>query len=134
MIVVLDVSAAYALVLGGKAQAELRKYIKEAALVLAPTLYIAEATNMAWKYHRFKEVSFSDAKEMVELALQLIDEYVADELSWRHALVLACDNGHSVYDCMYLHLAKEHKATLLTLDKRLLKLAKELGISVGNLA
>ena len=133
MIVVLDVSAAYSLILGGKAHEELREYIKKAELVLAPSLYIAEATNTAWKYQHFKEVPFTDAIEMVELALQLIDEYVADELSWRHALVLACDNGHSVYDCMYLHLAQEHKATLLTLDKRLVQLAKELNISVGKL-
>ena len=50
MIVVLDTSAAVEVVLKRKSAALFSHYLAEADLVIAPTLLIAEATNVFWKY------------------------------------------------------------------------------------
>jgi predicted nucleic acid-binding protein len=49
---------------------------------------------------------------------------------WQDALLLAHQLDHPVYDCLHLVLAQQHDAHLLTLDKRLRRLAEGLGIAL----
>ncbi len=42
------------------------------------------------------------------------------------AIRLSCQLEHPAYDCCYLLLARQHQALLLTLDKKLKRLAEKL--------
>ncbi|MEL7342725.1 MAG: PIN domain nuclease, partial [Bacteroidota bacterium] len=54
---VLDVSAAYALIMNANDTKLIQQVLAEADLVKSPDLFIAEASNTAWKYHRFRGLS-----------------------------------------------------------------------------
>jgi hypothetical protein len=48
----LDVCGALEILLRKKKAGKLSKIVQEAALIIAPDLYISELTNTFWKYHR----------------------------------------------------------------------------------
>ena len=128
MKIVLDVSAAFAIITGAPASRYFRPKVESATQVLAPDLYYSEATNAAWKFHHIEDLSPEDALKMAKRAIQLIDIFISSETLWKAALELACGLGHPTYDCYYLKLAQEEAATLLTMDKRVIKITKTLGI------
>ncbi len=65
-------------------------------------------------------------------SLPKLTEIVTDDVSSR-ALMMARHLDHAVYDCFYLALAEQIIAPLLTADRRLAKLAEDLGIAVIRL-
>jgi len=62
------------------------------------------------------------------LAQNLVDEYHEINKNNSEALIESVRLKHSVYDMLYLTLARREGATLLTLDKKLLTLARKNGI------
>lgn len=125
---VLDVSAAFAVITGASTSTPLLPYLESAEQILAPDLFYSEATNAAWKFHRIEDLSPDEAQIIAERAIQLVDIYFPSESLWLEALHLACTLQHPVYDCYYLALAKQEEAHLLTIDKRLRKLAETMAI------
>lgn len=67
---------------------------------------------------------------MAENGIDLVDLYYPSDFIWKSALDLGCQLDYSIYDCHYLSLAINHDAKLLALDKRLSKLAVEMGVSL----
>jgi predicted nucleic acid-binding protein len=133
MITVLDASAAVEVVLQrGKADL-LREYLSEADLVIAPTLFISEVTNVFWKYRRLTDLSLQACERGLEQAVALPDDFIDEQDFFREAFKLSCTLDHSVYDIMYLVAARRNNAVLLTLDKKLIRNAKECSIEVAKL-
>ena len=133
MIAVLDASAAVEVVLQrGKADL-LREYFSEADLMIAPTLFISEVTNVFWKYRRLTDLSLQDCERGLEQAIALPDDFIDEHDFFREAFKLSCTLEHSVYDIMYLVTARRNNAVLLTLDKKLIRNAKECSIEVAEL-
>ncbi len=99
---------------------ELNARVAEGDLrLLAPDLIFAEVGNIIWKKHRMKELIRSEAEEIVEA---IVSVPIAVETS-KALLPLAVDMGLAygitVYDAMYVSLAKIHETVLLTADRKL---------------
>lgn len=125
---ILDVSAAFAVVAGAPASGHFLPYLESATQVLSPDLFYSEATNAAWNFHHIEGLSPEGSVKLAEGAIQLVDIFFPSESLWEEALALACKLAHPVYDCFYLILAQQQEATLLTADKRLIKIARGLDI------
>lgn len=133
MKVVLDVSAAFMIAIGSKEKDRVLPTFESAQLVLAPDLFWAEASNTAWKYHRWKELPLEEAKLLASRAISLVDQFEPSETLWTPALDLAARLGHPVYDMIYLVLAQREKAALLSADKQLLTLGEKVGIEIAGI-
>ena len=129
MIVVLDTSAAVEVVLQRKFSDKFAQALVDADLVLSPTLLIAETSNVFWKYQKFAELPFSTCEKLIEQAISLPDEYVNERELNIEAFKLACELNHSVYDALFLVLARRNNAQLLTMDKKLMFAAKKIGVT-----
>ncbi|MCB0559460.1 MAG: type II toxin-antitoxin system VapC family toxin [Lewinellaceae bacterium] len=129
MKIILDVSAAFAVVTGAPGDRQFLPSLESAAQVSAPDLFYSEATNAAWKFHHIEGVAPDESLKLAEKVIGLVDIFFPTGPLWRAALELACRLEHPAYDCYYLVLAQQLEATLLTSDKRLVRKAKILGIS-----
>jgi predicted nucleic acid-binding protein len=124
MIAVLDASAGIASVLRRPGVDPILGALREASQVLAPELYTAEVTNAFWKYQQFGDLTAEGATELCEDALALPDALVDIRDQWRETLNLALFERATAYDMFYLCLARRNGAVLLSVDRKMLKLAK----------
>lgn len=131
MIAVLDTSAAVAAALGRDGAEAVLGAVSEAELVLAPTLFAAEAANAFWKYFCFGSMPLDACEAALAQCVALPDDYVSDADLHREAFGLACLAKKTVYDMLYLVLARRNDAVLLTIDKDLRKTARSHSIRVA---
>jgi predicted nucleic acid-binding protein len=130
MIAVLDASAAIEIALQREKAQKFTPHVAAADWVIAPTLFIAEVTNVFWKYQKYADVPFLACEQGIEQAMSLPDDFIDEKDLYREAFKLACNLDHSVYDMLYLVVARRNNATLLTLDKKLLKAARKCSIDI----
>lgn len=128
-ITVLDASAAAEIVLNRPASDELSNALKQSEWVIAPQLYIAEVTNIFWKYQEFGGLSKAHCGTFLEQGIALPDDYIEHTELYREAFSLSCQLKHSAYDCLYLVVARRNDAKLLSMDNKLIKLAQQTAIS-----
>ena len=97
--------------------------------IIAPSFYAAEVTNVAWKYVHMKCETVERAQSIMQDAIALPDtlEQMDDYLEEAFRESVALD--HSIYDMLYLVLARRKGATLFTLDKRLRECCHELHVN-----
>jgi len=124
MIAVLDVSAAVELLLKRVGAVQVGDMVSRADLVLAPNLYVAELANVFWKYHQLHDMPIEECERSIETGLALPDTFGDDKDLQREAFAMACRCEHSVDDMLYLVLARRHAACLVTMDRRLRRLAE----------
>lgn len=125
---VLDASAAVHLVLRSSDATAILEALEGAALVLAPSLYGSETANALWKYVNSGYLSLDGATEHYEEALSLVDRLIPDRDIAVEALSLAYQSNHPVYDALYAVLARRHACGVITRDRRLAALARDLGL------
>lgn len=125
MIFVLDASMAVAMVLGHSTDKKILGKVSSAKWVIAPDLFVAEVSNVFWKYHHFEAMPIRDCEASLQNSLGLVDDLVDSKELYQEAFALACQAAHPVYDALYLALARRHNAYLLTNDKKLVKLAQK---------
>jgi len=73
MRITIDVSAAVEVVMGGKRQQEIVNILNDADWVIAPSLFIYEASNALWKYHEYRDYSKEDIMKKVEYLYEMVD-------------------------------------------------------------
>ena len=130
MIVVLDASAAIELVLQRDSAWEIIEKLLDADWAIAPNLYISEITNVFWKYQQLTNHPYDECEKNIEQAISLPNEFITEVDLYRETFNTGCMFGHSIYDMMYLVLARRHNAILLTKDKKLNVVAKKAGVRV----
>lgn len=128
MIVVLDVSAAIEIILQKKWHKQLFNKCELASWIIAPDLYVAEATNTLWKYQKANLIAHEDCVQFIEDALGLVDDYFATSDIWKEVFAESAKSGHSAYDMFYVVLARRNDATLLTCDKQLAEICQQLNV------
>jgi predicted nucleic acid-binding protein len=92
--------------------------------LLAPDLIVPEFVNVLWKRVRRRECSRAAAAEILSLWDADCPQLVASSDLAARAFGLANELDLSVYDCLYLGLAIELEASLVTADRRLARAAR----------
>jgi predicted nucleic acid-binding protein len=130
VIAVVDASAAMEIVLERPRAEEFKAIVDASAFTLAPDVFAAEITNAFWKCRSFGGIKDESCMYGIEFCLGLIEDYVMTGSLWHEAFLGSVKHEHSVYDLLYIVVARRNNATLLTTDKKLKKIAKELGVKV----
>lgn len=124
--IVLDCSAAVAIVretLEGNALCAL---MLENETTLTSEMFVAEVRNSFWKYVRAQLMTIEEAEFYIEKAIGLVDEIVPLKENADEAFAEAVRQNHSVYDMFYLTLVRRSVGTLFSLDKKLVNLCTEM--------
>jgi predicted nucleic acid-binding protein len=87
----------------------------------APELWTAELTNVLCKHCRRGELTPAEAAAGVQQMLDMPVTHHEHEPLAAAALVTALTHGISVYDALYVDLARGLDATLITADERLVR-------------
>lgn len=134
MIWVLDTSALVRLfVPDGPLHPEIESAFNRAAiaadLILAPQLLLAETANVLHRKQARGALSMLELREL----LQTINALPIRFCEHQGLLVAACElagkHGLTVYDALYLALAEQHGARLLTGDDALGNAARKMGLA-----
>ncbi|MBP3710609.1 MAG: type II toxin-antitoxin system VapC family toxin [Treponema sp.] len=128
---VLDASAAFEIAFNGAESEKMRSLVEQADVVYAPHLYIAEVSNVLWKYVQGGFVSERDAQTTLVLALQYVDLFIDCGENAVESLHEGNRLKHSIYNMFYFTLARRNSALLLTKDKKLKMLAKKEGVETA---
>ncbi len=134
MIVTIDVSAAVEVVMGRQKQKSIINILKKADWIIAPSLYIYEASNVMWKYHSLQNYRLEDILKKTRYLYEIVDQFIDAKELFEEAIPLSCNIDHPAYDTMYLLTSRRKNATLITLDKRLIKAAKKINIPLASIS
>lgn len=116
-LVVIDASIALKWVLNEADSAAAESLIDRYRLA-APDLLVMECANALWVRIRKRTLSPAEARAALSDLLVVDIDYEADHGLTAAALSLAADLDHPVYDCVYLALALERGARVITADRR----------------
>ncbi len=130
MTAVLDVSAAIEILLQKEKKELFNTTYEKASWVIAPDLYIAELSNVLWKYYKAGLINHIECIQYVEDGIELIDDYFPSKELWKEALGEGIKNTHSIYDMYYAVLARRNDATLITNNSKLSLICNKLNIEV----
>ena len=122
---VVDASVVLRIVTGPLEAPGLQQQLFDASFVLAPALIQTEVANGLWKLKRAGALADLNPQDLLKEAAELVDHLEPDQNLQVEALALAIHLNHSVYDCLYLALARREAADLLTVDRRLQALAQQ---------
>lgn len=122
--VVVDTSALIRLyVPDGPVPDNLESYISSAlsseTTLIIPELALADFAQVLWKKEQAGYLTESEVDEIMAAFMNLPFEIFSHYEILPNALSLARDNALSVYDALFLALAKNKNAELITADQRL---------------
>ena len=125
MIIVLDSSAAIEIVLKRAKAKKFEDSLLAGEKVITSDLYKIEIPNVLWKYYKAGFIEKDITNKLLSLANNLIDEFVDIAENNTESLNEAIRLNHSAYDMLYFTLARRTGAVLMSLDEKLLALAKK---------
>ena len=128
MIIVLDASAGIEIALSRDNAKIYARKLENASKVITSELYKAETANVLWKYNSAGLLNKEEAQKRLRYCEELIDEYINISDNNEEALNEGIRTNHSIYDLLYLVIARRTGAVLLTQDKKLRKIACEAGV------
>ena len=117
---VVDASVAVKWVVPETLSANAERVLASEEELLAPDLLLVEAANALWKKTERREISAAEAGRALDVVLSSGLVIRPSRPLLHRAVTLAGRLGHPVYDCVYLALAEQERATLVTGDERLL--------------
>lgn len=85
--------------------------------LLAPDLLIAEVVNAAWRKTATGDVSMEQATAAIQALPGLVTELFPTAGLAELALSIAVALDHPAYDCLYLALAEQRNAEVVTFDR-----------------
>ncbi|MDP2752008.1 MAG: type II toxin-antitoxin system VapC family toxin [Rhodocyclaceae bacterium] len=98
-------------------------------VVLAPQLLLVEAASVLLRKRRRGELSSQELSELMQAMTSLPIRFCEHETLILSSCVLAETHGLTAYDALYLALAEQHGARLMTCDLALDKVAHHLGLT-----
>jgi predicted nucleic acid-binding protein len=94
--------------------------VKEGDLsFLAPDLIFPEVGNILWKKHRLKELTGLEVNEITDAIILLPVRVESSKAVFPLATGIAMTYGITVYDAVYLALARVRETQMITADKKL---------------
>lgn len=88
--------------------------------LLAPEFLLVELANVLWKHVRRGEMSQDTARSALVDASQMLTGLTDTNRLLASAQTLSFRYDHPIYDCLYLALAMETDAHMVTADARLI--------------
>jgi predicted nucleic acid-binding protein len=128
MIIVLDSNAAIEIVLKREKAKAFRTLIETSEKTVTSEFFRIETANVIKKYYYGKYIKKTECNKLMELAEDLVDEFVPIKENRIEALNEAIRLNSSAYDMLYLTLARRMGGILVTLDRALNVIAKKEGI------
>ena len=128
--IVLDASAAVQIANESQEGERLKRLMLSGETCIAPDLFYPEVANAFAKYYKAGLLNKREAMAYTAKAVCLVQHFIPCESLYTEALSEAMRVGHTVYDLLYLVLARRRGAVLFTLDKKLRHLAVENGVDV----
>ena len=108
-------------ILSDRAERLLARGEKKEIDFLAPDLIYPEAGNILWKKQRLKELTRPEVEEIADAILLLPLKIEASKSLLPLAVDMAIAYGITVYDALYLSLAKVYETTMITADRKLVE-------------
>ena len=130
--IVLDASAAVHLVMESEYAGTLVETLSLADAAIAPDLFYCEVANSLWKYLQNGSLETNEALARMDKASSLIDFAFSSRVLAAEALIAAETHAHPVYDLTYAVLARRYGATVVTMDRRFLRLLGTMGIAASS--
>lgn len=128
MAVVMDANVAMSIVREEEEGLAIKGLILEGEEVFAPDLFMIEVASGFWKYVHAGYMEKQLALKYYTAACKLPTRYVRQNDLLDEVLQEAARLDHSVYDIVYLVLARRMCATFASLDQRLIELCIQEGI------
>ncbi|MDR0497506.1 MAG: type II toxin-antitoxin system VapC family toxin [Treponema sp.] len=130
MTAVIDVCGAVEILLQKKKAKQFSKVLYNAALVLAPDLYIPELTNTLWKHCNAKLLSKDECLQYIQEGIDYVDRILNSNEIWYEAFSEGLNNNHSIYDMLYLVTARRNSGILITNDSVLAAICRKNHIQI----
>lgn len=105
--------------LGDEAAHLLDRYDRQEIQFVVPDLFYAEIANAIWKAVRTRRISRTLGEQALALLTQRRFATVPSQNLLAGAFQIAADFERTVYDSLYVALAMESRAQLITADERL---------------
>jgi len=125
--IVVDTSVIIA-VIANEPEKEILIRLTEGAVLLAPSSVYWEVGNAFSAMFRRRRTGLKKAKEALTIFKKIPISFVDVELE--HSLEIAKETNCYCYDAYLLRCSQKYHAPLITLDRKLLKIAKDLKIGV----
>lgn len=100
-------------------------------VAIAPEVMLAEAGNVARRKYRQGVLSSVETDELVGLISRMPIRYISHRELIVPAVALAATSGLTVYDALFLVLARQKSARLFTADMHLAEAARACGVTAG---
>lgn len=94
-------------------------------LLLAPDLILVELLNAGWKSLRMGSIHPEQLDWLSSRGSEPFSRLFSSESLLRRARYWCTELDHPAYDCIYIALAEQQNATLITADQRLLRKLQE---------
>jgi predicted nucleic acid-binding protein len=117
---VVDASVAVKWFLPEADSAAARRLLEKPDLLMAPDILPIEIGNVFWKARRVGKMDDGQAEAALEMLRGAIVLYASEPMA-EGALRLSFALDHPIYDCLYLLLAEQQDAQLITADRRLVR-------------
>jgi predicted nucleic acid-binding protein len=121
----IDVCGAMEILLQKEKAAQFGKVLQEAALVIAPDIYISELTNTFWKYYRANILTKDECVQYIKDGINYVDKFIDAKELWQEAFSEGINNDHSIYDMLYMVVTRRNDGILITNDSVLAAICKD---------
>ena len=128
MAIIMDANVAMAIVKEEKEGLAIKDLILEGEDVFAPDLFKLEVASGFWKYVHAGYMKKDVALSYYQAACKLPTHYIRQNDLVPEVLQEATRLDHSIYDVVYLVLARRMGATFVSLDRKLVSLCIQEGI------
>jgi len=108
-------------ILSERAERLLARVEKKEIDLLAPDLIYPEAGNILSKKQRLKELTRPEVEQITDAILLLPLKIEVSKSLLTVAVDIAIAYGMTVYDALYLSLAKVYETTMITADRKLVE-------------
>jgi predicted nucleic acid-binding protein len=108
-------------ILSEKAEEVMSRVADGELVLLAPDLLYSETGNILWKKRRLHELTLAEADEIVDAIIALPIRIEASRPVMPLAVAIAMQSGITVYDAMYVAVARIYETRMITADKKLVE-------------
>jgi predicted nucleic acid-binding protein len=108
-------------ILSDKAEEVMARVADGDLALLAPDLLYPETGNILWKKHRLHELALAEVDEIVDALSSLPIKVEESRTVMPLAVDIAIHTGITVYDAMYVTVARIYETKLITADRKLVE-------------